>query len=65
MALLITADCINCDMCLVECPNRAISRGEGLYIINPDKCSECVGHFDSPRCVDVCAVACIVASAAL
>ncbi|KAE9678392.1 (4Fe-4S)-binding protein, partial [Enterobacteriaceae bacterium TzEc077] len=23
MALLITSDCINCDMCLPECPNTA------------------------------------------
>ncbi|MFV2479049.1 4Fe-4S binding protein, partial [Escherichia coli] len=25
MALLITKKCINCDMCVPECPNEAIS----------------------------------------
>jgi len=63
MALRITEDCINCDMCVAECPNNAIAPGVGLYVIDADKCTECVGHFDAPRCVDVCAVACILPAA--
>ena len=28
-------------------------------MIDPDKCTECVGHFDTPQCVEVCPVDCI------
>ncbi len=59
MALMITDECINCDVCEPECPNQAISMGEEFYQIAPDKCTECVGHFDEPQCVQVCPVACI------
>jgi ferredoxin len=55
MALLITDDCINCDVCEPECPNDAISMGEEFYEIDPNKCTECVGHFDEPQCQQVCA----------
>lgn len=64
MALLITDDCINCDVCEPECPNQAISQGEMIYEINPHKCTECVGHFDKPQCVEVCPVACIITNPA-
>jgi ferredoxin len=60
MALTITDDCINCDVCEPECPNNAIYQGEWIYEITPDKCTECVGHFDQPQCVEVCPVACII-----
>ncbi len=60
MALLITEDCINCDVCEPECPNNAITQGEEIYEINSDKCTECVGHYDTPQCQDVCPVDCIV-----
>jgi ferredoxin len=59
MALLITDECINCDVCEPECPNAAISMGVAIYQIDPAKCTECVGHFDEPQCVQVCPVACI------
>ena len=59
MALLITDECINCDVCEPECPNQAISRGATIYVIDPKRCTECVGHFDEPQCVQVCPVACI------
>ncbi|NJN46339.1 MAG: YfhL family 4Fe-4S dicluster ferredoxin [Candidatus Competibacteraceae bacterium] len=59
MALLITDECINCDVCEPECPNGAISQGEEIYVINPQLCTECVGHFDKPQCVEVCPVECI------
>ena len=59
MALLITDECINCDVCEPECPNDAIYMGEEIYEIDPHKCTECVGHFDEPQCVQVCPVACI------
>jgi ferredoxin len=60
MALLITDECINCDVCEPECPNEAISQGEEIYEIDPQRCTECVGHFDSPQCVAVCPVDCII-----
>jgi ferredoxin len=59
MALFITDECINCDVCEPECPNQAISMGPQYYRIDPDKCTECVGHFDEPQCVQVCPVECI------
>jgi ferredoxin len=60
MALRITDDCINCDVCEPECPNQAIYQGEWIYEIKPDRCTECVGHFDTPQCIAVCPVACII-----
>lgn len=59
MALMITDDCINCDVCEPECPNEAIYMGPEIYEIDPNKCTECVGHFDEPQCQQVCPVACI------
>jgi len=59
MALMITDVCINCDVCEPECPNGAISQGEEIYEIDPALCTECVGHFDTPQCVEVCPVDCI------
>jgi ferredoxin len=59
MALMITDECINCDVCEPECPNGAISQGEAIYVINPNLCTECVGHYDTPQCVEVCPVDCI------
>ena len=60
MALMITDECINCDVCEPECPNDAISQGTEIYVIDPAKCTECVGHFDTPQCVVVCPVECII-----
>jgi ferredoxin len=59
MALMITDECINCDVCEPECPNDAIYQGEEIYEINPDLCTECVGHFETSQCVEVCPVECI------
>ncbi len=60
MALLITDECINCDVCEPECPNDAISQGEEIYEIDPNKCTECVGHYATAQCVEVCPVDCII-----
>ena len=59
MALWITDECINCDVCEPECPNDAIYMGVEIYEIDAHKCTECVGHFDTPQCVQVCPVECI------
>ncbi|CZF85392.1 ferredoxin [Grimontia sp. AD028] len=61
MALLITEKCINCDMCDPECPNEAITFGAEIYEIDPDKCTECVGHYEKPTCQSVCPITnCII-----
>ena len=59
MALMITDECINCDVCEPECPNDAISQGAEIYEIDPNRCTECVGHYDTPQCREVCPVDCI------
>ncbi|WP_330924403.1 YfhL family 4Fe-4S dicluster ferredoxin [Candidatus Sororendozoicomonas aggregata] len=59
MALVITDDCINCDVCQPECPNSAISPGDEIYVIDPTLCTECVGHFDQPQCQEICPIDCI------
>ncbi len=60
MALYITDECINCDVCEPECPNGAITQGEEIYVIDPGLCTECVGHFEKSQCVEVCPVDCIL-----
>ena len=59
MSLKINELCVNCDVCEPACPNQAISQGEAIYVIDPSRCTECVGHFDEPQCVVVCPVECI------
>jgi ferredoxin len=46
-------------VCEPECPNDAIYMGAEIYEIDPNKCTECVGHFDEPQCVAICPVECI------
>ena len=60
MSLLINDECINCDVCEPECPNGAIFQGDEIYEIDPNLCTECVGHFDEPQCIEVCPVDCIL-----
>ena len=56
MAMTITAECINCGACEADCPNTAISQGDTIYLIDWEKCTECVGHSATATCVDVCPV---------
>jgi len=60
MSLLINDECINCDVCEPECPNSAITQGDEIYEIDPNLCTECVGHFEEPQCIEVCPVDCIL-----
>lgn len=60
MSYKITDDCISCGACEPECPSQAISEGETIYVINPDRCTECVGSHGSSRCAAVCPVDCCV-----
>jgi len=57
---MITAECINCSACEMECPVRAIAPGPDQYIIDPDVCIECEGYFPEARCKWACPVnACV------
>ena len=56
MAMVIHEDCINCGSCEPACPNQAISAGDTVYLINRERCTECVGAFDHPQCVDSCPI---------
>lgn len=56
---MITDECINCDVCEPVCPNEAIYQGQDIYEIDPNLCTECVGHYDTPQCVSVCPIDCI------
>lgn len=75
MATFITEECINCGACEPECPNTAIYAGgaqyefkgsmvdpisNDFYYIVPQKCTECVGHFDQEQCAAVCPVDCCI-----
>jgi ferredoxin len=60
MALKILDTCINCDVCLPECPNEAIFMGDEVFEIIPEKCTECFGHFETSQCIEVCPVDCII-----
>ncbi|CAG8998085.1 MAG: putative ferredoxin-like protein [Candidatus Celerinatantimonas neptuna] len=60
MALLIKDNCINCDMCEPECPNQAISFDGELTKIDPNRCTECQGHYPEPTCMKVCPIDCII-----
>lgn len=56
MAMYINEDCISCGACEPECPNEAISQGDTIYVVDVDKCTECVGAYDEPKCVEICPV---------
>jgi ferredoxin len=56
MAMVIRDDCINCGNCEPACPNQAIAAGENIYLVAADRCTECVGAFDKPQCVEVCPI---------
>jgi ferredoxin len=56
MALKITDECIACGACVPECPTTSITEGTP-YVIDANTCVECVGHFDAPKCKEVCPVA--------
>jgi ferredoxin len=60
MALIIKDDCTACDACVPVCPNEAITAGDPVYIIDPRKCTECVGAKDEPQCKLGCPADCIV-----
>lgn len=75
MAVMITEECIACNACEAECPNTAIYNAgepysyegeekdalsdEFTYIV-PEKCTECVGFYDEPQCIEACPTEAII-----
>ena len=60
MAYMINEDCIMCGTCEEECPNEAISEGDDTNDIDSEKCTECAGFYESPKCAIGCTVdACV------
>jgi ferredoxin len=57
---MITGDCTACDACVSPCPNEAIRAGNPIYVIDPQRCTECVGAHDESQCVAVCPADCII-----
>jgi ferredoxin len=53
---IIASQCTVCGACEFECPNAAISLNRDMYVIDPKKCTECEGHFDTAQCAAVCPV---------
>lgn len=60
MAMMIVAECIACDVCVGECPNEAILAGDPVYMIDGERCTECVGHHEAPACASVCPLDAVV-----
>lgn len=58
MAIIITDDCVGCGACEDECPNTAITLGEVIFVIDPERCTECVGFHDTPSCAEACPADC-------
>ena len=58
MATHITEECINCGACVPECPNEAIAEGGDVYVIDAERCTECVGFHEKEACQAVCPVEC-------
>jgi ferredoxin len=44
---------MSCGACEAEFQNDAISKGDGIYVINPAKYIECFGNSDRPMCAEI------------
>ena len=56
MALKIIESCVNCFACEPLCPSKAIYEAAPHFLIDPKKCTECVGDFDVPQCAAICPI---------
>lgn len=56
MSLQIVDACVNCWACLPLCPNKAIYEAKPHFLIDPDRCTECIGDHDDPQCAAVCPI---------
>jgi ferredoxin len=60
VSLVITDECINCDVCEPACPNQAIAFHDQYYKIDQQLCTYCVGFYETPQCMLLCPVDCII-----
>jgi len=50
MAYVIKDTCINCGVCVAECPVSCIHPGDAIHVIDPNACIDC------GACAPVCPV---------
>lgn len=60
MALQITAQCVNCWACLDLCPNEAIFEDTPHFLVDADRCTECLGDHAEPQCAAICPIECAI-----
>jgi MinD superfamily P-loop ATPase len=60
LANMITEQCFNCGACERVCPGEGISAGEETFVIDPARCTECVGFYHTQQCARVCPIECCV-----
>jgi len=60
VSLSITSDCIDCGACQDACPTEAIAEDKvvGARVIDPERCTECVGFYERTMCQAECPVEC-------
>jgi ferredoxin len=60
MAFEIIETCVNCYACEPLCPNQAIYQArDGVhshFMIDPDKCTECIGDYMDAQCSSICPI---------
>lgn len=56
MALEIIETCVNCYACEPLCPNDAIYQASPHFLIDPDKCTECIGDYMDAQCASICPI---------
>jgi len=60
VANVITEECVGCGACEHVCPSGGISRAEKRFVIDPSRCSECVGFYHAQQCAEKCLKAYLV-----
>ena len=60
MALQITQACVNCWACVEVCPNDAIYQDTPHFLIDDQKCTECLGDHADPQCAAICPIECAI-----
>lgn len=60
MALEIVESCVNCWACEPLCPSKAIVEAKPPhfphFLIDAEKCTECLGDFADPQCATICPI---------
>jgi ferredoxin len=60
MALQITQTCVNCWACVDICPNEAIYQDFPHFLIDEQKCTECLGDYADAQCAAICPIECAI-----